>query len=175
MNLQPTHLQSDSIQLLPLVQSDFDALYQVANDPLLWEQHPNNDRYKIDVFTALFEGAMASESAFKIIDKATGQVAGSSRYYNYVPENKEIAIGYTFIDRQFWATDFNRKLKELMINYAFEYVDRVLFHVGTTNFRSQKAVLKLGANLLGEVNLNGKISFEYLIEQSNWNPIFYKN
>jgi RimJ/RimL family protein N-acetyltransferase len=61
-----------------------------------------------------------------------------------------------------------------MINYAFEYVDAIFFHVGETNFRSQKAVEKLGADKIGEVTgellPNGlpKISFEYKLAKDVW-------
>jgi RimJ/RimL family protein N-acetyltransferase len=174
MELQPTHLQSDILTLRPLDQNDFDGLFAVAADPLVWEQHPNKNRYELAVFTELFEGALASKSAFAIIDKNTEEIAGTSRYYDYNAEKNEIAIGYTFIARKYWATDFNRSLKKLMLNYAFEYVDSVLFHVGETNFRSQKAVQKLGAvkigEVIGEILPNGlpKISFEYKLEKEVW-------
>ncbi len=170
MNLQPTHLQADIVKLLPLEIQDFDALYQVAADPLVWEQHPAKDRYQIEVFKELFEGAMVSKSAFKIIDLQTNQIAGSTRFYDYNPQKSQIAIGYTFIARKYWATHFNRKLKEIMLNYAFEHVNTVLFHVGETNFRSQKAVQKLGATKIGEVMANDKISFEFSLLKEIWLP-----
>jgi RimJ/RimL family protein N-acetyltransferase len=172
MNLQPTHLQIDNLILEPLQETDFDGLYAVASDPLLWEQHPNNDRFKIEVFTELFQGAMASKAAFKIIDSLTNQIAGSSRYYDLDLGKSQVAIGYTFIARKYWATDFNRKLKEIMLNYAFLHVNNVLFHVGITNFRSQKAVEKLGARKLGEITKNNKVSFEYSLSKTDWKPIF---
>ncbi len=172
MNLQPSHLQADTLKLLPLENQDFEALFLVASDPLLWEQHPAKDRYKKEVFTELFAGAMASKSAFKIIDSHTGLLAGSSRYYDFNAEKSQIAIGYTFIARQYWATDFNRKLKEIMLNYAFEHVNTVLFHVGETNFRSQKAVQKLGAIKIGEVATDNKISFEYSLSKNDWQPLY---
>lgn len=174
MNLQPAHLQSDTILLRPLQLDDFDGLFTVASDPLVWEQHPNKNRYEIEVFTKLFEEAIESKSAFVIIDQKTNEIAGSSRYYDFKPEKSEIAIGYTFIARKYWATNFNRNLKNLMLNYAFQYVDSVLFHVGETNFRSQKAVEKLGAikigEVIGELLPNGlpKISFEYKLAKDIW-------
>ncbi len=174
MDLQPTHLQSDIIKLRPLNSNDFDGLFAVASDPLVWEQHPNKNRYELKVFTVLFNESIDSKGAFAIIDQKTEEIAGSSRYYDFKPEKKEIAIGYTFIARKYWSTEFNRNLKNLMINYAFEAVDNVLFHVGETNFRSQKAVEKLGALKIGVVTSgllpNGlpKVSFEYKLEKEVW-------
>ena len=54
--LQPT-LENELVKLVPLKQEDFDILYQVASDPLIWEQHPDRFRYKKDVFEKYFEGA----------------------------------------------------------------------------------------------------------------------
>ena len=50
MNLQPT-LQNDLIILRPLRENDFEALYEVAKDPLIWEQHPSRERYKREVYS----------------------------------------------------------------------------------------------------------------------------
>jgi N-acetyltransferase len=57
--LQPT-LKGDAVEVRPLRADDFDALYAVASDPLIWEQHPSRDRYREDVFRAFFRDAMAS-------------------------------------------------------------------------------------------------------------------
>ena len=67
-NLQPIDLKNDVINLLPLQETDFSALYVVANDELLWEQHPNKLRYQRAVFQNFFEGAMLSKGAFIIRD-----------------------------------------------------------------------------------------------------------
>ncbi|TCC84033.1 GNAT family N-acetyltransferase [Pedobacter hiemivivus] len=143
-------LEDDLIQIIPLKAEHFEALYRVASDPLIWEQHPNNDRYLRVVFEAFFEGALASEGAYLVLDKETGEVIGCSRYYDFDEEKKAIAIGFTFIARQFWGGTYNSALKRLMMNHAFEYLDAVIFHVGSQNLRSQKAVEKLGAKKIGE-------------------------
>ncbi len=73
MNLQPTDLKNNLVWLEPLKQAHFEELYLVASDPLIWEQHPNPDRYKLDSFTNYFKGAMESGGAFIIRDKLSGQ------------------------------------------------------------------------------------------------------
>lgn len=169
MNLQPT-LTNELVQIIPLQESDFDELFTIASDKLLWEQHPEKERYKIEVFQAFFKTAIASKSAFKFVDVKTGITFGTSRYYEFKESKKSVAIGFTFIDRKYWATSFNRELKNLMINYAFQYVDRILFHVGDTNFRSQKAVEKLGA-LHTETVLDeetGRTHVTYTLTKGNW-------
>ncbi len=149
MNLQPFNLADENVKLIPLREEDFELLYAVASDPLIWEQHPNPDRYKRDVFLNYFKGAIESKGAFLIKD-AFDQVIGCTRFYDYFPEQKEIKIGYTFFSRNSWGKPLNRSAKLLMLDYAFQYVDQVIFHVGANNIRSQKAMEKLGAVKVGE-------------------------
>jgi len=149
MNLQPTHLHNALVSLRPLSVTDFELLYAVASDPLIWEQHPNPDRYKREVFQNYFKGAVESGGAFIVLNQHE-KVIGSTRFYDYDPAKSEIKIGYTFLARSCWGQDFNRSTKLLMLSYAFEFVNRVLFHVGASNIRSQKAMGKLGAIKIGE-------------------------
>ena len=149
MELQPIHLRNERVQLLPLKTTDLDRLYAVACDPLIWEQHPNPDRYQRPIFETYFRGAIESRGAFLITD-ATDRVIGCTRFYDHVPERREVKIGYTFFARDCWGKSYNRTVKQLMLGYAFQYVDQVIFHVGANNIRSQKAMEKLGAIKIGE-------------------------
>lgn len=171
-DLQPT-LENELLKVVPLQQNDFDQLFAVAADPLIWEQHPNKDRYKKDVFAKFFEGALASKGAFIVYDKATGTAVGSSRYYELNEEQNSVAIGYTFIGRNFWGNGYNAALKMLMFNHAFQFVERVELHIGASNFRSQKAAEKLGALKVGEQDIAyygepAKWNFIYRIEKEKW-------
>ncbi len=144
MNLQPTHLKNELVWLEPLKQAHFEELYLVASDPLIWEQHPNPDRYKLDAFTNYFKGAMESGGAFIIRDASSGIALGSSRYCAYNEANKEIQIGYTFFARSCWGKSINKVVKALMLSHAFNFVDKVAFYVGANNIRSQKAMERIG-------------------------------
>lgn len=149
LDLQPT-LENPAVLLKPLKPEDFEALYLTASDPKIWEQHPNKDRWQRDVFLKYFQGAMESNGAFLIIDKATGGIAGGTRFYDYNETEKSILIGYTFYAVKFWGTGLNPAVKKLMMNYIFQFVDKVHFHIGATNFRSQIAIQRLGAVKIGE-------------------------
>jgi RimJ/RimL family protein N-acetyltransferase len=149
MKLQPVHLKNEWVVLLPLQQSDFETLYEVAKDPLIWEQHPNPDRYKKEVFEIYFQGAIESGGAFLVKD-LSGNVVGCTRFYGYIPDKRVINIGYTFFSRNSWGKPYNQSTKSLMLDYAFNYVDVVHFHIGAQNIRSQKAIEKTGAILIGE-------------------------
>ncbi|WP_343670948.1 GNAT family N-acetyltransferase [Chitinophaga sp.] len=151
-NIQPT-LENDQALLEPLQAADYDALFAVAADPAIWAQHPQNDRWKEEVFRDFFDMAISSHGAFSIIDKATGEIAGSTRYYEYDPGKSIIHIGYTFYATKYWGTGFNKAVKKLMLDYAFQFVDNVGFHVGANNIRSQIAVTRLGAIKVAEVEM----------------------
>ena len=148
--LQP-NLSGKLIELRQLAPGDWDDLFAVASDPLIWEQHPASDRYKEDVFKIFFKEALDSGGAFVVLDKKTHAIIGSTRFNGYDPEKSEIEIGWTFLARRYWGGLYNRELKELMLAHAFTFVETVVFYVGETNIRSQKAMEKLGAIKAGIV------------------------
>jgi RimJ/RimL family protein N-acetyltransferase len=141
--LQPT-LRGETVLLRPLRPDDYDALYEAAKDPLIWEQHPDSDRYKPEVFREYFQSGIDSGGAFAIIDLASGRIIGSSRYWNLKPQESEVEIGWTFLERKYWGGATNRDIKRLMLRHAFQFVDCVVLIVGESNFRSQRAVEKIG-------------------------------
>lgn len=168
-DLQPV-LENAKATLLPLQENDFEALYAIASDEKIWEQHPLRNSWQPDVFRTWFNSAMESQAAFKIIHKATGQVAGCTRFYEYNETENSIAIGYTFYGRQYWGTGFNPCVKALLLDYLFRYVDRVILHVWEHNIRSQIAVSRLGAVKVGERHVTPegeapRTSFVYVLEK----------
>lgn len=166
LNLQP-ELADSLVRLRPLRAEDFEALYAAASDPLVWEQHPNRNRWQREEFEKYFKGGIESKGALVVMEAATGEVIGSSRYYDYFPAEGSVAIGYTFFARRCWQKGYNRAVKRRMLDHAFASVSQVIFHVGECNRRSQEAVLKLGA-----VQIDRK-EITYAGEQrSNWNLIY---
>ena len=143
-NLQP-FLENDSVLLRPLREEDFDNLYEVASDPLIWEQHQNKDRFTHKIFTEFFEEAIVSKGAFAIVDKRTDKIIGSSRFKIIDSSAKIIEIGWSFLARNYWGGLYNHGVKKLMINYALKAFDKVVFYVHAENYRSQRALEKLGA------------------------------
>ena len=147
-DLQP-RLQGELIELRPLAPDDWDELFAVASDSLIWKQHPERDRYKEDVFGVFFKGALESGGAFVIIDRKTQHMIGSTRFYGYDSEKSEIEIGWTFLARKYWGGRFNAEMKQLLLNHAFKFVESVVFFVGEDNVRSQRAMEKVGAIKIG--------------------------
>jgi RimJ/RimL family protein N-acetyltransferase len=149
MNLQPT-VCGELLELRPLLAEDFDALYAVASDPLVWEQHPEHDRWRKEIFRGYFDEQLASGGGLAVVDRATRVPIGSSRYHDYSAERREVEVGWTFLGRAYWGGTYNRELKRLMLGHAFESVDRVVFCIAPENIRSQRSVEKLGARRVGE-------------------------
>jgi N-acetyltransferase len=148
-NLQPT-LSGERLLLRPLLPGDQEPLWEVARDPLVWEQHPDQTRYRHDGFLSFFEESLQSQGAFAVIDRLSGRIIGSSRYYELNPQTAEVAIGYTFIERAAWGGTVNREMKKLMIDHAAQWVKTIWFHVGTQNWRSRRAMEKIGAEAVRE-------------------------
>ena len=153
-DLQPT-LRGELVTLRPMSTQDFDALFDAAKDPLIWEQHPENDRHTEAKFRRYFQGGLDSGGAFVVIDNETGRVIGSTRYCGYSPERSEIEIGWTFLERAYWGGQFNGEMKRLMLDHAFRFVEHVVFLIGEANWRSRKAVEKIGGVRI-ENRIDGK-------------------
>lgn len=162
--LQPS-LKGELLQIRPLRAEDFDELFSVASDPLIWEQHPDN-RHELDVFRKFFDDALESGGALAVIDLKDDRIIGTSRYHCYVLERSEIEIGWTFLARSHWGGQYNGELKRLMLVHAFKFVENVIFMVNSNNLRSQRALEKIGALRVGsKTDPNGRENFIYRIRR----------
>jgi len=171
-DLQPI-LKGELVELRPLRPEDFHALYAVASDPLIWEQHPMKDRYKEEVFKIFFREALESGGALIAIDSKDGRVIGSSRFHGYDKGKSEIEIGWTFLARSHWGGIYNREMKRLMLRHAFKFVNSVILLVGPQNLRSQRAVEKIGGVRVGsKPDSDGRESFLYQITAATFFSTF---
>ena len=162
-DLQP-ELQGELLSLRPLRAEDWDELFAVASDPLIWQLHPASDRFQEPVFREVFRQAVASGGAMVALDRRTGKIIGSSRFQ---PSGDELEIGWTFLARSHWGGAYNGEMKRLMLAHAFRYYDHVIFRIGETNLRSRRAIEKIGAVLTNRtetVSLNGATVVHVLYE-----------
>lgn len=170
-DLQPT-LKGKLVELRPLKADDFDRLFEVARDPLIWEQHPARDRYKEEVFRKFFREGLDSGGAFLVTDVADGKVIGSTRYFGYNETESEIEIGWTFLARSHWGGRHNGEMKDLMLRHAFKFVQRVVFLIGPTNLRSRRAVEKLGAaQIANRVDGTGREVVAYQLTRQSYKDL----
>lgn len=162
LDRQPT-LAGATLRVRPLVESDREALFSVASDPLIWEQHPSR-RYERAEFDSFFDDSLRSGGAV-LIEDLEGHAIGSSRF-QLLDEPASVAIGWTFLARTHWGGATNGEVKDLMLDHAFTAVDRVRFHIAPDNVRSQRAVEKLGASRMAETLPNGNAVYELM--RADW-------
>lgn len=166
-DLQPT-LQSDHLLVRPLTAEDQADLFNVACDPLIWEQHPAKERATAEGFAKFFAQSLATGGALLVSDRQTGAVIGSSRYFGYDETASEIEIGWTFLSRQYWGGKTNAELKKMMLEHAFQYVNSVVFLVAPENYRSQRAMEKIGGVRDGHrMSASGVYSLVFRIARSS--------
>jgi N-acetyltransferase len=162
-DFQPV-LKGELLELRPLRADDFDALFAVAADPLIWEQHPAKDRYQEDQFRIFFRESLESGGALVVVDASDGRIIGSSRFHGYNADSSEVEIGWTFLTRSHWGGAYNGEMKRLMLQHAFRFVDHVVFLVGPDNRRSRRAVEKIGGVPVGSRrDASGRESIVYEI------------
>ncbi len=137
-------LENELVLLRPLERSDYEELYQVASDPLIWEQHPVYSRHKREEYDIFFEESLDLGMSLVIIDKETNKIFGSTRFYDFDENDSSIKMGGTFLDRAHWGGSYNFSIKELVLDYAFRIVDKVIFEIAEENIRSQKASSRFG-------------------------------
>jgi RimJ/RimL family protein N-acetyltransferase len=166
-------LRDDLVEIIPLSPEDFESLFAIASDPLIWEQHPNKERATREGFRPFFEEAIEKGMAFRIVDRKTQEVIGSSRYHVIDGYPDVIEIGWTFLARKCWGGKYNSTVKKLMIDHAFEHVNEIIFIVDRNNVRSQRAVEKLGCEKFdGGKMLASRLpekNFFYKLGRDKWN------
>jgi RimJ/RimL family protein N-acetyltransferase len=160
-------LKGELVELRPLCAEDYDGLYAVAADPLIWEQHPVRNRHEEATFRAFFHEALASGGALLAVDVNSQRIIGSSRFHGYDKERSEVEIGWTFLARSHWGGSYNAEMKQLMLRHAFRFVSCVVFLVGLQNIRSQRAVERIGGVRVGtRPDAGGRDSHVYQITAS---------
>jgi RimJ/RimL family protein N-acetyltransferase len=165
-DLQP-YLTGDLLELRPLRAEDYQVLFAVAADPLIWEQHPCKDRYQEEVFKVFFREALQSGGALLALDRKDGRAIGSSRFHGYDEGKSEVEVGWTFLARSHWGGVYNREMKRLMLRHAFRFVNSVLFVIGPHNFRSQRAVENIGGVRAGtKLDSSGREMLVFRLEAS---------
>ena len=99
------------------------------------------------IAVALAERAAGRALPFAIIDKATGQAIGSTRYVAIEPAHRRVEIGWTWLGRSWQRTAANTEAKYLLLRHAFETLGciRVELKTDALNERSRAAIRRIGA------------------------------
>jgi RimJ/RimL family protein N-acetyltransferase len=144
-------IEDERVLLRPLKESDLGFLLPFAlNEPETWKYSQISARgeegMRNYIHTALSNRAAGKEYPFIVIDKKTGEYAGSTRYYDIQPQNAMLQLGYTWYGEKFRGTGLNKHCKFLLLQFAFEELGiyRVEFRADARNERSIAAMQSIG-------------------------------
>lgn len=152
-NDQP-ELIGDTLRVRPLARDDFEGLYSAAAHPEIWAGHPAQDRWQRDVFAPYFDFLLERGGSVVIEDREQERIIGCSRYYEPPDVPGGIAIGFTFLNHEYWGGSTNFAVKRLMLGHALSAFPAVWFHIDPANIRSQRATVKLGAAHVHDATLD---------------------
>ena len=165
MNEFKKELENKNFIIKQLKNRDFNLLYNIGKNKKIWEQHPENDRWKKEKFNNFFDNGIKNEFGFYgIFDKSNNNIIGSTRFYSYNKKENSIKLGFTFLTPEYWGADTNLQIKTLMLGYAFNYVENVYFDIGKNNIRSRKAIEKIGATLYLDADIGNVLYILRLVD-----------
>ena len=155
MKISPIVIEGQHVRLEPLTHGHTESLIAAANDGDIWKSDvtvvPSADNISKYIYDALRGLERGNELPFAISSKATGDVVGTTRFYEIMPADRRVAIGYTWLARSAQRTPVNTETKLLLLHHAFDYWKcvRVEFITDVLNEQSRAAILRLGAKQEG--------------------------
>lgn len=154
MAIEPVILENAFVRLEPLEDRHREPLRAAGDDPDLWRfANVNLDNSNFDAWVdhRFAEMKRAEEMTYAILDKASGQYAGSTSLMAYVPAHNRVEIGWTWYAKPFWAGAVNPSCKRMLLAHGFEALglNRVELKADARNTRSCKAMERFGATFEG--------------------------
>lgn len=155
-------LENDRVLLRPLTAGDLEHLLPYAiNEPEIWRYNAWGGNGAANM-RSYFERALqhrkeGKEYPFIVYDKRTQRYAGSTRFYDYLPERNTIVLGYTWYGKDFQGTGLNKNCKYLLLDFAFEQLglERVGFFANAENAPSLNAMRSIGCVREGTMRSQG--------------------
>jgi len=147
----PIVIENSRVRLRPLELTDFEALKAVAFDAELWKftLTRGDDAVSLAAYIrqAVEDRQQGRRYPFAIIDRETGELAGSTSYYNDVEADLRLSIGYTWVGTKFQRSGLNRACKHLLLSHAFCQLryERVELETDSRNQKSRTAMARMGA------------------------------
>ena len=150
-DIQPVTLEGRHVRLEPLdLEKHWEGLRAVGLEPSLWRFTvaliPDAAALRRYLETAIAEQQRKVSLPFATIHRASGRVAGCTRFGNIVPEHKRAEIGWTWLGVDYQRTALNTEAKLLMFRHAFEtwHLNRVELKTSLKNEKSKAAMRRLG-------------------------------
>ena len=148
-------LEDEKVLLRPVISSDIDGFRNIFFDPAIWEHTVSKIANEEELLSFINEAPLNKQNkiryTFTIIDKHSGEIAGTSSFGNYSEYDSCVEIGWSYLGRKFWGTYVNAHAKFLLLRCAFEELNlnRVEFKTDDANPRSGRALLKIGCTKEG--------------------------
>lgn len=148
----PIRLQDEHVVLEPLTLDHVAALEAAAADGELWQlwftSVPAPGQTRAYIEEALQGQADGLMLPFVVREKSSGEIVGTTRYYDITPELPRVAIGYTWYAKRWQKSHLNTACKRLLLQHAFESLacHAVVLHTDHRNLDSQRAIERLGAH-----------------------------
>lgn len=170
----PIILDDEFVRLEPLQSQHFPTLEKIGCQyPEIWNYLPCNgsdlNELRVALQEALLKRLSGEHYPFVIIEKATNEIVGSTRFIDIQPQHRKLEIGWTWMSPKVWGTKINASCKFLLLEYCFEELQTIRVQIKTRekNIRSRKAIEKLGAKLEGilrndRITHHGTISNTYI-------------
>lgn len=148
--MEPVTLEGAVVRLEPLALAHLPGLCAVGLDPALSRYTPRRtttpEEMHAHVEKALAAQAQGVALPFAVIHRPTGDVIGSTRFMEYVPEHRRVEIGWTWYAVPYQRTAVNTESKYLLLTHAFEVLNllRVELKTDALNAASRAAILRIG-------------------------------
>ncbi|MEU8800478.1 GNAT family protein [Spirillospora sp. NPDC048819] len=144
------------VRLEPLSPEHAEGLFEASKDPAVWTWLSERQPATADDMRAMVGKALAHcEKKFRLpwaqIDAQTGEVAGTTSYYEVAPSHRSLCIGHTWLGARWHRSGINTEAKLLLMGRAFDELGaiRVGWHTHASNGRSRAAIERLGATFEG--------------------------
>jgi RimJ/RimL family protein N-acetyltransferase len=176
LRVEPVTLEGEHVRLVPMELEHVDALWEVAQEPALWRWIPfairTKDELRDYVQVAVDGRAAGTVLPFATTDRATGRLAGSSRFANIVPADYRAEIGWTWVGVPWQRSAINSEAKLLMLDHAFDTwrCHRVEFKTDSLNEQSRAGLLGIGATFEG-IFRNHMVTESGRLRHSAWYSI----
>lgn len=167
-------IENEHVELHPITEADREAVRKIAFDERIWKYFvsrvENDEDFEKFFDTMLADQATGKRAVYIIVDKATGQVAGSSSYGNLSEPDRRLEIGWSWLGVDFQGKGVNRWAKYLLLKHAFEVLgaERVEFKTDVLNVQARAGLRKIGAYEEGVLR-----SFNPMPEGRRRDAIFY--
>ena len=155
-DIRPIPLENTWVRLEPLARRHAEGLFAIGREAEDWAYLPRPCFETLDDTRAWIADAQVlmernEQISYAIIDRANGDVAGSTRYLNIRRRDRGLEIGWTWLGRDFQRSAINTAAKLLLLQHAFDDLNALRLELKTDgrNLRSQDAITRLGATREG--------------------------